>query len=65
MQVGGSDSGGRTGDSELRALGWCFAALCRWECLIWVVGGEIGNFVPWGGVPLHGTLGGPCTVKFI
>ena len=27
--------------------------LCWSEGVIWVVGGEIGNLVPWGGVSLH------------
>ena len=51
--VGGSDLGGRRGDRESSALGWRFAALCRWEGVIRVVGGEIGNLVPWGGVSPH------------
>ena len=41
------------GDREFSALGWCFAALCWWEGVIWVVGGEIGNLVPWGVVSPH------------
>ena len=41
------------GDKEFSALGWRFAALCWWEGVIWVVGGEIGNLVPWGGVSPH------------
>ena len=32
------------------ALGCRLAALCRPAGVIWVVGREIGNFVPWGGV---------------
>ena len=48
--VGGSDLGGWRGDREFSALGWRFAALCWWEGVIWVVGEEIGNLVPWGGV---------------
>ena len=43
----------RGGDREFSALGWRFAALCRWEGAISVVGGEIGNLVPWGGVLPH------------
>ena len=53
MSVGGRDLGGRSGDREFGALGWRFTALCRWEGEIWVVGREIGNLVPWGGVSPH------------
>ena len=38
------------GDREFCALGCRLAALCRPAGVIWVVGREIGNFVPWGGV---------------
>ena len=41
------------GDRELSALEWRFATLCRWEGVIWVIGGEIGNLVPWDGVSPH------------
>ena len=51
--MGGSDSGGRRGDGKFDALAWRFAALCWREVVIWVVGGEIGNLVPWLGVSPH------------
>ena len=51
--VGGSDLGGRRGDRKFSALGWRFAALCRLEGVIWVVGGEVGNLEHRGGVSLH------------
>ena len=38
------------GDREFCALGCRLAALCRLAGVIWVVGREIGNFVPWGAV---------------
>ena len=37
------------GDREFCALGWRLATLCRPAGVIWVVGREIGNFVPWEG----------------
>ena len=40
-------------DREFSALGWRFTAPCWWDGVIRVAGGEIGNFVPWGGVSLH------------
>ena len=43
------DLGGRKGDREFYALRWWFATLCWRDEAIWVVGREIGNFMPWGG----------------
>ena len=51
--VEGSDLGGQRGDREFSALEWRFAALCRQEGVIWVVGGEIGKSMPWGVVLPH------------
>ena len=52
-EVGGDvrlDQQLREGDREFYALGCCLAALCRPAGVIWVVGREIGNFMPWGAV---------------
>ena len=38
------------GDRGFCALGCRLAALCRSAGVIWVVGREIGDFVPWGAV---------------
>ena len=44
--VGWGDLGGWKGDREFYALRRGFATLCWRDGAIWVVGREIGNFIP-------------------